>query len=196
MRNCDTPGAEFWSLLLSRWTPTVAVARWASGTLGRYTHAPPVLQLLHSNVRVGRIGITGLRPVTSAGELILSTCLFGAFSVVDALHFLILPCSSFLCRSEFFFLIFFFLIYDSHRERERQRHRQREKQAPCTGSLMWDSIPGLQDHALGQRQAPNHCATQGSLHFHLYKPKVWFSAFLTSEEKINLCRKMFLIDSV
>ena len=28
---------------------------------------------------------------------------------------------------------------------------------------MWDSIPGLQDHALGQRQAPNRCATQGSL---------------------------------
>ena len=55
---------------------------------------------------------------------------------------------------------------DSHtdlRERERQRHRQREKQAPCTGSPTWDSIPGLQDHALGQRQAPNRCATQGSL---------------------------------
>ena len=49
------------------------------------------------------------------------------------------------------------------RERERQRHRQREKQAPCTGSLTWDSIPGLQDRALGQRQAPNRCATQGSL---------------------------------
>ena len=38
----------------------------------------------------------------------------------------------------------------------------RQKQAPCTGSPTWDSIPGLQDHALGQRQAPNHCATQGS----------------------------------
>ena len=43
----------------------------------------------------------------------------------------------------------------THRERERQRHRQREKQAPCTGSPMWDSIPGLQDRALGQRQALN-----------------------------------------
>ncbi|XP_041615027.1 cyclin-I isoform X2 [Vulpes lagopus] len=51
----------------------------------------------------------------------------------------------------------------SQRERERQRHRQREKQAPCTGSPTWDSIPGLQDRALGQRQAPNRCATQGSL---------------------------------
>ena len=27
---------------------------------------------------------------------------------------------------------------------------------------MWDSIPGLQDHALGQRQALNRCTTQGS----------------------------------
>ena len=50
----------------------------------------------------------------------------------------------------------------TERERERQRHRQREKQAPCTRSLTWDSIPGLQDHALGKRQAPNHCTTQGS----------------------------------
>ena len=32
----------------------------------------------------------------------------------------------------------------------------------CTGSLTWDSIPGLQDRTLGQRQALNHCATQGS----------------------------------
>ena len=48
------------------------------------------------------------------------------------------------------------------RERQRQRHRQREKQAPCTGSPTWDSIPGLQDRAVGQRQAPNRCATQGS----------------------------------
>ena len=28
---------------------------------------------------------------------------------------------------------------------------------------MWDLIPGLQDRALGQRQALNRCATQGSL---------------------------------
>ena len=54
------------------------------------------------------------------------------------------------------------------RERERQRHRQREKQAPCTGSLTWDSIPGLQDRALGQRQALNRCATQGSLQNDFY----------------------------
>ena len=27
---------------------------------------------------------------------------------------------------------------------------------------MWDSNPGIRDHALSQRQAPNRCATQGS----------------------------------
>ena len=55
----------------------------------------------------------------------------------------------------------------THTERERQRHRQREKQAPCTGSQTWDSIPGLQDRVLGQRQVPNRCATQGSPGPHL-----------------------------
>ena len=56
----------------------------------------------------------------------------------------------------------------TERERERQRHRQREKQAPCTGSPTWDSIPGLQDRALGQRQALNRCDTQGSPATKLY----------------------------
>ena len=51
----------------------------------------------------------------------------------------------------------------TQRDRERQRNRQREKQAPCTGSPTWDPIPGLQDRALGQMQALNRCATQGSL---------------------------------
>ena len=55
------------------------------------------------------------------------------------------------------------IVTEREREAERQRHRQREKQAPCTGSPMWDLIPGVQDRALSQRQAPNRCATQGSL---------------------------------
>ena len=69
----------------------------------------------------------------------------------------------------FFLKILFLCIHERHREREggRQRHRQREKQTPSTGSPMWDSIPGLQDRALGQTQAPNHYATQGS-------PYKWF----------------------
>ena len=36
------------------------------------------------------------------------------------------------------------------------------RQAPCREPDV-GFIPGLQDHALGQRQAPNRCATQGSL---------------------------------
>ena len=76
----------------------------------------------------------------------------------------------------YFFLIFFkFIFYFTivtERDRERQRHRQREKQVPCTGSPTWDSIPSLQDRAPGQRQAPNRCATQGSLCL------VWFCFFL------------------
>ena len=55
-------------------------------------------------------------------------------------------------------------------ERERAAETQaEEKQAPCTGSPMWDSIPGLQDRALGQRQAPNRCATQGSPDLYTFK---------------------------
>ena len=38
----------------------------------------------------------------------------------------------------------------TERERERQRHRQREKQAPCIGSLPWDSTLGLR----GSRPGP------------------------------------------
>ena len=41
---------------------------------------------------------------------------------------------------------------------------------------MWDSIPGLQDRALSQRQAPNCCATQGSpdRHFSKNSTQSWF----------------------
>ena len=37
---------------------------------------------------------------------------------------------------------------------------------------MWDSILGLRDRSLGQRQVPNRCATQGSLNKILKKKKV------------------------
>ena len=47
---------------------------------------------------------------------------------------------------------------------EGEREREREAETYIGGgrsrlharSLMWDSIPGLQDRAVGQRQAPNH----------------------------------------
>ena len=48
-------------------------------------------------------------------------------------------------------------------EREREAETQAEGEAGSMHrSPMWDSIPGLQDRALGQRQALNRCATQGS----------------------------------
>ena len=68
-------------------------------------------------------------------------------------------------------------------ERERERERQREKQAPCTRSPTWDSIPGLQDRALGQRQAPNRCATQGSLHI-LYI--IYLNLFLSTVDIVQV----------
>ena len=54
---------------------------------------------------------------------------------------------------------------DTQRERDRERKREREREAETltgrgrsrlhAGSPMRDSIPGLQDHTLGQRQALN-----------------------------------------
>ena len=52
----------------------------------------------------------------------------------------------------FFFKDFIYLfIRDTQRGRDTGRRRSRLH----VGSLMWDSISGLQDHALGRRQAPN-----------------------------------------
>ena len=47
----------------------------------------------------------------------------------------------------------------THTQREREREREAETQAEGeAGSMqspMWDSIPGLQNHTPGQRQALN-----------------------------------------
>ena len=45
---------------------------------------------------------------------------------------------------------------DRVRGRERGRDIGRGRSRLHAGSLMWDLIPGLQDHALGGRQALNH----------------------------------------
>ena len=50
---------------------------------------------------------------------------------------------------------------ETHREREREREREAEttgrgRSRPHVGNLMRDSILGLQDHALGRRQALNY----------------------------------------
>ena len=51
--------------------------------------------------------------------------------------------------------------------REKEREREAETQAEGEAGSMHREPdvgfdPGLQDRALGQRQAPNRCATQGS----------------------------------
>ena len=59
-----------------------------------------------------------------------------------------------------FFKRFYLFIHD--RERERGRDTGRGRSRLHATSLMQDSIPEPQDHALGQRQTLNHWATQGS----------------------------------
>ena len=44
----------------------------------------------------------------------------------------------------------------------RDMHTQEEREAGSVQGALWDSIPGLQDHALGRRKALNRWATQGS----------------------------------
>ena len=74
--------------------------------------------------------------------------------------FAMCPTCSFLKR---FIYLFLFMI-DTERERERERSRDTGggRRRLHAGSPTWDSIPGLRDRALGQRQVPNHWATQGS----------------------------------
>ena len=56
----------------------------------------------------------------------------------------------------FFFYVFFFNLFIREREKERKRERGRDtgrgRSRLHAGSLTRDSIPGLQDHALGRRQ--------------------------------------------
>ena len=67
----------------------------------------------------------------------------------------------------YLFLKILLFIHERHTQRERERERGRDtgrgRSSFRARNLMWDSIPGLQDHALGRRQAPNRGATQGSL---------------------------------
>ena len=55
------------------------------------------------------------------------------------------------------------------RDTERGRDIGRGRSRLHAGSPTWDSIPGLQVHAPGQRQALNRWATQGSPQFKLFE---------------------------
>ena len=60
------------------------------------------------------------------------------------------------------FLKKIFIYFFHERQRERGRHTGRGRSRVHTGNPTRDSIPALQDHALGPMQALNHRATQGS----------------------------------
>ena len=49
----------------------------------------------------------------------------------------------------------YLFIHERHTQRDRDRNTGRGRSRLHARSLMWDSIPGPQDHALGQRQALN-----------------------------------------
>ena len=85
-------------------------------------------------------------------------------------------------------LFIFFKIYSFMKEREREGGRDtgRGRSRLHAGSLMWDSIPGLQDYALGQRQALNHWATQVSLSNSWFWLRSW-SQGCDLEPLVGLC---------
>ena len=72
---------------------------------------------------------------------------------------------------EYYF--FKYCIYLFMRDRERGRDTGRGRSRLHAGSPMGEWIPGLQDHALGQRQILNRWATQGS-HIEYYLMKKYF----------------------
>ena len=58
-------------------------------------------------------------------------------------------------RTFHLFLKMYLFIHERHRLRERQRHRRREQQAPYREPDVGLN-PQTQNHALSQRQTPNH----------------------------------------
>ena len=58
-----------------------------------------------------------------------------------------------ICRKHFFKDFIYLFMKDTEGERGRDTGRRRSRLH--AGSPMWDSILGLQDHALGRRQALN-----------------------------------------
>ena len=71
------------------------------------------------------------------------------------------------------------IVTHTQREREREREREAETQAEVEAGSMHREPdvgfdPGLQDRTLGQRQALNRCATQGS-HISVFKTILFYS---------------------
>ena len=96
---------------------------------------------------------------------ILYICLYSLFSFVHFLpqerrlregRGLCFPVSCFLFLFFKDFIYLFIIDIERKRERERGRDTGRGRSRLHASSPMRDSIPGLQDHTLGQRQALNH----------------------------------------
>ena len=85
-------------------------------------------------------------------------------------------CTDCFCLFVCFKILF---IYSWETQRKRGRDTGRGRSRLHAGSPMCDSIPGLQDHTLGQRQAPNCWVTQGS-------PGSVESLYCTPETNISL----------
>ena len=68
----------------------------------------------------------------------------------------------FLWISYSFFKRFYSFIHKRHTERVGGEAETQAEDRPHARSQTWDSILGLQDHALGRRQVSNCWATQGS----------------------------------
>ena len=94
-----------------------------------------------------------------------------------------------LLKSGFSFILYFFkrfylFMHERHREKGRDTGRERGSTLHA-GSLMWDSIPGLQDHALSQRQMLNHWATKASQFYPLENQSMLCRSILR-EHKIQI----------
>ena len=85
---------------------------------------------------------------------------------------------------------------NTERERERGRDTSRGRSRLHARSLMWDSIPGLQVHALGQRQAPNRCATPGSLIYLLMRDAHRERGRGTGRGRSRLHARSLMLDSI
>ena len=86
--------------------------------------------------------------VVLTGRFLYTEYIFSDIPYLEALA------SAFLVFFFFFFNLIHLLMRNTHTQRERERGRDtgRGRSSLHAGSLMWDSIPELLDHALSKRQ--------------------------------------------
>ena len=80
------------------------------------------------------------------------------------------------------------------RDTKREAERGRERSRLHAGSPIWDSIPGLQDHTLSQRQADNRWATQAS-HKNYFEIVSRIQKIITNDSNILFFLKILFIYS-